>query len=147
MAINVTIRLRDSFNREVTKRIETNETVLADAIDAISGVGGYLSTLNPFTDLQYIGATYSTPLDVTGAFAGAAGSNVDQGATFQVQTTTGKRASHKVPGFPTSLVGAGGVIDVTQAEVVAYFAHFISGSLRLSDGEAVAIVLSGQLDK
>ena len=145
MAIKATLRMRDSFGSEITKRVETNETVLADAIDAISGVGGYLTSLAAVTDLQYLGATFSEK-DDTGAFAGTGTSNADVGATFTVLTTTGKRASHKVPGFPLSLVGAGREIDVSGAEVVAYFAHFISGSLRLSDGEAVASVLSGSLD-
>lgn len=145
MAINVTLRLRDSFGRETTKRVETTATVLANAVDAISGVGGYLTELNAVTDLQFISAVFSSK-DDTGAFAGAANSNADVGATFTVLTTTGKRASHHIPGFPLSLVGAGGQIDVAGAAVVAYFENFVSGILRLSDGEQVSSILSGSLD-
>lgn len=145
MAINVTLRLRDSFGRETTKKVETTATTLADAVTAISGVGGYLTALNAVTDLQFLSATFSSK-DDTGAFAGAASSNADVGATFSVMTTSGKRASHHIPGFPLSLVGAGGAIDPAATEVAAYFAHFDTGILRLSDGEQVDSVLSGSLD-
>lgn len=143
----VNLKLQDSYGRQTIKRIQVDEVLLADAIDAISGVGGYLTSLAAVTDLAYVEANYVFAQDVTGAFGGAAGSNLDTGATFQVALAAGGKASHHIPGFPTSLVGAGGAIAVGGAEVAAYFAHFITGSLRLSDGEAVASVVKGSLDK
>lgn len=144
MAINVTLKLRDSFGRETTKRIETNETVLSDAETAVATL---LTDLAAITDLECIGSVYSSK-KAADTFAGAGTSNVDVGATFSVLTGTGKRASHKVPGFPLSKVEAGGTIDVTDVDVAAYFALFeTGGSLRLSDGEYIVSVLSGQLDE
>jgi hypothetical protein len=81
-------------------------------------------------------------------FAGEVGSNLDVGATFRVLLDNGKEASHKIPGFPASLVGAGGMIDVAGTEVAAYFANFLTGgACRLSDGNYVTQVLEGHFDR
>jgi hypothetical protein len=143
----VTLLLRDSYGRDVHKRVQVDETTLADAVDAISGVGGYLTALAAVTDLAFIEANYVYAQDATGAFAGTGSSNADVGATFKVALAGGGNASHKIPGFPASLVGAGGAIDVEGSEVAAYFEHFTSGSLRLSDGEAISAAVKGSLDK
>lgn len=143
----VNLKLQDSFGRQTIKRIQVDEATLALAVDAISGVGGYLTSLAAVTDLAYVEANYVFAQDVTGAFGGTGTSNMDTGATIQVALASGGKASHHIPGFPLSLVGGNGAIDVAGPEVVAYFAHFISGSLRLSDGEAVASVVKGSLDK
>lgn len=143
----VNLKLQDSHGRETIKRVQVDETTLADAIDAISGVGGYLTALAAVTDLAFIEANYVFAQDTTGAFAGTGTSNLDVGATFQVNLATGGRAAHHIPGFPDSLVGAGGQIDPAGSEVAAYFAHFQTGSLRLSDGEAISGVVKGKLDK
>jgi hypothetical protein len=143
----VTLLLRDSYGRDVHKRVQVDEATLADAVDAISGVGGYLTALAAVTDLAFIEANYVYAQDKTGAFAGTGTSNADVGATFKVALANGGNASHKIPGFPTDLVGAAGFINVEGTEVAAYFEHFTSGSLRLSDGEAIDEVTLGKLDK
>jgi len=144
MPINATCTMRDSYGRITTKRVET---AYEDLDDAQAQIAAYVSDLDEVTDLQLLYVTYSLK-DDDESFAGEAGSNVDVGATFQVLTEAGKRAAHKVPGFPASLVGGLGAIDVTQGAVVAYFANFQDpqGCL-LSDGEQVAEVLSGTLDR
>lgn len=144
MAVKCVLTLVDSMGREVTKRIETNQTTLVDAAGAISD---YIIDLEAVTDLGSIGSSYSA-VGSGNTFSVTSGSNVDTGATFKVLTGTGKKAAHHVPGFKQSLAGGGGAIDVTQNEVVAYFANFLTGGeLRLSDGEYVAQVLSGKMDK
>lgn len=145
MAVKATLRLKDSMGRIVTKKVETNQDTLALAIGAIDD---YIIDLAVVSDLELIQTSYSEKGPVTQVFAGAASSNVDTGATFTVKTASGKLASHHVPGFPQALAGAEGKIDVTQNEVVTYFANFLAGgSLRLSDGEAVSSVISGSMDK
>jgi hypothetical protein len=143
----VTLLLRDSYGRDVHKRVQVDEATLADAVDAISGVGGYLTALNAVTDLGFVEANYVYSQDKTGAFGGVASSNADVGATFKVALANGGHATHKIPGFPADLVNADGGITVSGSEVAAYFAHFLSGSLRLSDGEAISAVVKGKLDK
>ena len=53
----------------------------------------------------------------------------------------------KVPGFIPTLANSDGSIDVDGAEVAAFFAHFITGEFKVSDGQAVTEVLSGSMDK
>jgi hypothetical protein len=143
----VTLLLRDSYGRDIHKRVQVDVSTLADAVDAISGVGGYLTALAAVTDLAFIEANYVFAQDTTGAFAGTGSSNADVGATFKVALAEGGNASHKIPGFPASLVNADGGITVSGSEVAAYFAHFLTGDLRLSDGEAISAVVKGKLDK
>src|SRR3972149_9263568 len=144
MAVKCPLSLIDSMGRIETKRVETNETTLADAQGAITD---YLIDLAAVTELGSIGSSYSE-MGAGDTFSVTDTSNVDNGATFKVLTGTGKKASHHIPGFKQSLAGGDGSITVSINEVVAYFANFLSGGeLRLSDGEYVAQVLSGKMDK
>lgn len=144
MPFIATVELIDSYSRRTTKRLETETDVLADAQTAVTAL---LATLDAVTDLQCLGVSYSLK-DGSQVFAGAAGSNVDVGATFRVRLADGIVAAYKLPGFPTALVGAGGEIDVTQLEVTNYFANFeAAGAFTISDGEVITDILSGSLDR
>ena len=144
MGFQVIFTLVDSFNRKTHKNIETNATTLAEALTAVTGLAG---ELEPLTDLA-LEKVDIVSVSSAAAFAGQASSNVDTGATFRVQKSNGAYASHHIPGFPLSKVGAGGIIDVADADVAAYFALFeTEGAWRLSDGEYITSVVYGQLDK
>jgi hypothetical protein len=145
---SVTLHFKDHWNREASKRFELDETTLADAIDAVSGVGGLLTALNAVTNLQYLKATFSQD-DATGAFAGSADTlnSRDIGATFTVMCANGKKAAVKVPGFIGTLANDDGSINVSGSEVAALFAHFITGNFKVSDGQAITEVLKGSMDK
>jgi hypothetical protein len=144
MSIIATVSLIDSYARPTTKKLETETSVLADAQTAVTGL---LTDLNAITDLQCVGVSYSLK-DGTQIFAGVAGSNVDVGATFKVRLADGTVAAYKVPGFPAAKVGPSGEIDVTDADVVAYFDNFLAaGDFTLSDGEVITEIVSGSLDR
>jgi len=144
MAFNCTLVLKDAMNRTCRKTLETTEDTLALAQTAI---GLYLTDLLAITDLGIVSATY-TVKDATVAEDPVAGSNRDTGATFKVRLPGGDLAAHKVPGFKQSLAGSGGSIDVEGAEVQAYFDNFLTGAaLRLSDGEYIIDVETGEMDK
>lgn len=144
MAFVATMTLVDSYGRLTTKRVETTDALLAGAQ---SSVGSLATILNSLTDLELLRVTYSE-VDDAAAFAGAAGSNVDVGATFKVVLDDGALAPYKIPGFVAAKVGGSGGIDPADVDVAAYFALFATGgTLRMSDGEAVDSVVSGQLDR
>lgn len=144
MTILATVNLVDSYGRPTTKRLETETDVLATAQTAVTAL---LITLNAVTDLQCLSVSYSLK-DGTQVFAGAAGSNVDVGATFRLRLADGEIAAYKVPGFPASLVLANGSIDPAGAEVVAYFGNFLAaGDFTVSDGDVVTDILTGELDR
>lgn len=139
-----TVTLEDSMNRQVTKRLETTNAILADAQAVVSL---YNTDLLPCTDLGVVTVTYSVA-DDTLASAGELDSNCDTGATFRCRLDNGKIAAHKIPGFPLSLAGTGGAIDCADPLVIAYFANFeFLGGLRLSDGQYITAVLTGMMDK
>lgn len=142
-----TLSLEDSYNRRISKRLETESPVLATVKAAIEGVGMLAEDLAAITDLALISVSY-VEKDVDAAFAGAAGSNVDVGATFRLRTADGGVVSYKVPGFDVALANADGSIDPDVAAVVTFFDNFkAAGAFTLSDGEVITEILSGQLDR
>lgn len=143
MAFHATVTLIDSLNTITTKTYETETDVLATAQVA---VGALIANLLAITDLGVVSVTYSEK-DLSEASAAAADSSVDPGATFRVRLDDGYIAAHKVPGFPIGKVAPGRSIDVTDADVVAYFANFEpAGGFTLNRGNTVDEVLSGTYD-
>lgn len=143
MAFIAQLVLQDSRKRRTTKRIETTTDVLATAITDVASLATELAVL---TDLELIAVNF-TNKDTSSNFAGVADSNVDVGATFQVRLADGRAASHKLPGFPMSKVNDDGGINVTDADVAAYFDLFkAAGPFTLSDGQKITEVLKGSLD-
>jgi len=143
MAIVANVELYDDYGRTSRKQVELTSATLADAKGVMAA---WATDFLALSDLGILAITYSER-DVTEAAAPQSGANADVGATFKVQTDTGKGASHKIPGIKASFVGGQGTIDVSQNAVVTYFGQYDSGEdCRLSDGESVAVVLSGQLD-
>lgn len=144
MPFSATVTLTDSLNRITSKRYETETEVLATAQSAVADL---ITDLEAVTDLGVVEVTYSLK-DDTEASAAAAGSNIDSGATFRARLDNGKVAALKVPGFPISKVSSGGSIDVSDADVVAYFANFeTAGAFTVNEGNVISELLSGQFDK
>jgi len=139
-----TVTLQDGKKRQTTKRVETETDVLATAQLAVVDLAVDLLAV---TDLGIVTVTY-TLADDTEASAADAASNVDVGATIRCRLDNGKVAAYKIPGFPLAKVNPGGGIDVSDADVVAFFANFeAAGGFTLSEGNVVTELLSGQLDK
>lgn len=139
-----TVTLQDGKKRQTTKRYETKTDVLATAQLAVLALAADLLAVS---DLGIVTVTYSLG-DDTEASSAEATSNVDVGATFRCRLNNTKVAAHKVPGFPMAKVAPGGSIDVTDADVAAYFANFESaGEFTVSEGNHIIELLSGQLDK
>lgn len=143
MAITATVTLIDSLNTTVTKRYECEATTLAQAAIDMNLL---LADLQAITDLGIVSVTYSEK-DETEAAAAAASSSVDAGATFRLRLADSSVAVHKVPGFPIGKVGSNRNIDVSDADVAAYFDNFLAaGAFTLSDGEVITSILSGSFD-
>jgi hypothetical protein len=144
MPIVATILMRDAYSRYTRKSLETETDVLATAQLAVDG---FLTDLNPCTDLTVEKVSYSF-VDGTQTLAGEAASNVDVGATFRGRVASGEIAVVKIPGFPLSKVGANGYIDLTDIDVAALLDNWEgAGEFTLSDGETIAEWIDGVLDK
>jgi hypothetical protein len=143
MAFSATITLEDSLHSLVSKRVEMETSVLADAQTAIAGL---VTDLEAVTDLGVVSVTY-TYKDLGEASAAAEGSSIDAGATFRLRLDNGKVASYKIPGFPISKASGGRVIATDDSDVVAYFDNFKdAGDFKISEGNVMTAILSGTLD-
>jgi len=143
MPFIATIALEDSLNSQVSKRVELETSVLADAQTAMASL---ITDLEAITDLGVVSVTY-TFKDLSEASAAAEASSIDAGATFRLRLDNGKVAAYKVPGFPISKVSGGRSIATDDSDVVAYFANFAgAGDFTLSEGDVVTAILSGKLD-
>jgi len=145
MAIVATVTLKDDHGRLTTKRIETTETLIANAKTAM---GLWAAAMVLISDMGVVRISY-TDTDDGEAYAQTAGANLDVGGTFRLELEDGAFAPHKIPGVKDSLVTAGSdAIDIDNVSVIAYFDLFkTGGSLRLSDGEAMEALISGTLDR
>jgi hypothetical protein len=142
--IKATLIMKDSYGDYYKKELETRVTVLADAQTAVDG---FLTALNPCSDLEVESVTYSFR-DSTQVLAGELNSNRDIGATFIGRNADGEAIVLKIPGFPSSKVGAQRAIDLTDVEVAALLAEFEAlGDFYISDGETAASWVKGTLDK
>jgi len=143
MAVTANVTLRDSHGRTTTKRIETAFDTLANAKSQMTG---WAADWVAVSDLGIAYITY-TEKDDAEASDPEDDSNLDVGATFSGETENGKTWVHKIPGIKADLV-AQGVVDLAQEEVTNYFANFEDpqGCL-LSDGEQIATLVRGTLDR
>jgi len=140
----VNVILVDDLGRQTRKTLQNTVATLADALTA---VGAWASAYVAIADLGIVQANL-IQIDYSEASAAVAGSNIDTGAAFKVALTNGGFASHHIPGLKQSLAIPGGGIDVTDADILTYFGLFeAGGSWRLSDGESITSVVSGQMDK
>lgn len=143
MGINVRITLVDDYGRNMTKGVETTETLLASAI---SDIGGYLTALNAISDAGWEKQDYLSSGVVTQA--PTAGANRDQGATLKVVLDNGKHYALKIPMIKATLLDSGGNVDLADEDVLAYIALFeTGGKLRVSEGNFITAVLAGSLDR
>jgi len=144
------LTLEDGFGRTTSKRVElTNQLLLADYV---LNAEEFMTALLAVTDLNIAAAHIQTDDTLTIPTQDPAGSNVDVGATFSgwIGDAVGKKASHKVPGFKLTKVGAQGVIDLTDVDVAAYLDLMgdpPDNKVRISDGEWIETWIQGTLDK
>jgi hypothetical protein len=142
--------LIDGFDRTTTKRVELTDQVLW--ADLLTNAETYMTNFLAVSDLNIVKAHVQTDDGLTVPSQDPAGSNIDVGATFSgyIGDAAGKKASHKVPGFPLAKVGPQGVIDLTDADVAAYLDLMgdpPDNKVKISDGEWIETWISGSLDK
>src|SRR4030065_265136 len=103
MGFLATLTLVDAMNRNTSKELECEATVLATAL---TDIDDYLVDLATVSDLGLTKINYSEK-DVADAYAATAGSNVDTGATFRLLLSDGNIIAYKIPGFKQSLADGG----------------------------------------
>lgn len=143
MAIfQATITLQDSFDRSSTKRFEGD---FLDFAAASAAVVLLVSDLDALSEAQVIRYTVGQKSDYSGSLV--AGANLDAGITLSVMKDDNEKATLKVPAPALSVVNADGTVDITDALVTDYTDNWTAGTWTVSDGEGVASLLSGKLDR
>jgi hypothetical protein len=136
------ITLQDSFDRRSTKRFEGD---FVDFAAAGTAVVLLVADLDALSDAQVIAYNVGQKSDYSGSLV--AGANLDAGITLSVQKDDNEKAVLKVPAPALSVVNADGTVDITAALVTDYVDNWITGTWYISDGENVASLLSGKLDR
>lgn len=143
MAIfQASITLQDSFDRRSTKRFEGD---FADFATAASATVLLVADLDALSEAQVIRYVVGQKSDYAGSLV--AGANLDAGITLSVQKDDNENATLKVPAPTLAVVNADGTVDITNALVSDYVDNWITGTWTISDGEDVAALLSGKLDR
>jgi len=140
---NVSLTLKDAYNRTTRRSFKFDDLTLAGAV---INVGLFVTAYQDITELQVV----ESRLTDVNTYAGApgAGSNIDEGATFRAALDTpNKYASISVPGIIAAARGPNGVIDMTDADIVTWVGFYESGLVTASDAETVTTIESGMLDK
>ena len=140
---NVSLTLKDAYNRTTRRSFKFDDLTLAGAV---INVGLFVTAYQDITELQVV----ESRLTDVNTYAGApgAGSNIDEGATFRAALDTpNKYASISVPGIIAAARGPNGVIDMTDADIVTWVGFYESGLVTASDAETVLTIESGMLDK
>ena len=141
----INLVLMDNLNRETRKQLVTEEATVADVQTlvtaflplwaAVSGLG--VQSAEVKFDLT---VTPQTPVNP---------SNIDEGATFNVTTGDGYKTGYKIPGILEAHRLPGGAIDLTDADIIAYFTDFDTGNSRVNANNptTIDVVNAGVLDK
>lgn len=137
----LSVALVDAYGRPATKRYDVNA---ADHAAALVVAAAFMADLAGITELRILSyvvgerVTYSDSVD--------AGANKDEGATLSVRTADNEKATVKIPGPINAIFNADGSVDLTDGAVTAFVANYLSGDIRVDDGEVVTEIISGRLD-
>lgn len=139
----ITVVLKDAYSRRTTKMVETTSTTLADALTDAEDLASALEAVSTCGVAAYTISEKGERVPTT-----AAGSNLDAGATIHCRLDNGKVFPFKVPGIETTLLNADGTVKISDPSVLALIDLFEStGNLRVSEGDVIAAIERGELDR
>jgi hypothetical protein len=145
MAGLLTFTLIDDYGRTTTKRYGTSVATVALAQTAADAL---LVDMALVSDLGHVKIDAIFPLAVTVPVAAGSGSNVDVGATLHTILESDKGYALKIPAIKATLLNADGSVDIADAAITDFVANFQTGlTMTVSDGEQIATIRSGELDK
>lgn len=144
-AYDVTFTMVDAYDRTTTKSF-TSVSTLLDEATALASAAALAADLAAISELDIL--YYSVGQRIVFTDAVTAGANVDEGVTFTLRKEDNYKGSIKVPGPENSIFQADGSVILSDANVVAFIANFLTGGdWTFSDGEQATALLKGVLDK
>jgi hypothetical protein len=144
-----TVTLIDADMRTTTRRFQLVEGTTPG--DAITDIGTFIAALKAVTNCGVIKSTLLIPVDPTPT-AGAAGSNVDAGATVTGWITQYlKKGTVKWPDPDAGARAGDGSIVLAETDVAAFLELFeaTGGIMQVSDAETIMEDgwIKGKLDR
>ena len=118
--------------------------VATDQPTAVTQAEAFMDDMAPITELNIL--SYTVMERVVYSDSVTAGANRDEGITFSVRTADNEKATVKIPGPTNAILTSDGTVNLSDADVVAFIAHYTSGEILVDDGEVVTAFLSGRLD-
>ena len=142
VAMNVSVKLVDSYGRTTTRQFQTTETVLATALTTVATFMGTLQAVSALGNQKEDISVTTVDVDAATAL-----SNKDIGATLHCVLDNGKGYALKIPGVKDSMINVDGSVKLDDAAIIAYVANFKSGGkFTVSEGNLIASVAYGELD-
>lgn len=145
--MNVVLSGFDAQGRPTTKSFEGEAATLAQQVTDMTAL------LADFVAVSDLGTTkYSASQETASVQAAGVAGNKDEGAILRLSLADGSVASHRIPAPKKDAAGVftyitGGVVDVTNAAIVAYVANFLAAGAFKIQGQEVTGVISGYLEK
>lgn len=140
-SFSCSISMIDAYQRPIRKEIEIEA---ADHAAAKTIAGAFMTDFAAATEariLYYIVGERVTYTDVV-----TAGANRDEGMTVTVLTQDNERANIKVPCPINAMFNEDGSLDQANSTWTALFANYLSGDVRVNDGEIATETIKGSLD-
>lgn len=144
--MKVTLSAYDAQGRTTTKSFEGEATTVAQQV---TDVGALLPDFLAVSDLGTV--KYSISVETAAANAEGPASNKDEGAVLRLQLADGSIASHRIPAPAKDGSGlfnyvVGGIVDIANADIVAYVANFEAAGAFTIQGQVVTAIQSGYLE-
>lgn len=149
MAFNVTFQMYDQMNRETTKEFFNSSTTVADVLTDVAALSPLLQAIIQGGLAGVIIRQASTG----GAFSPSAEeSNIDEGMRIAVRGGDNERYSVGIPMPRNDLRQAGGVVNLADPDLIAFFDEFDGAAgnnwrINLRNPTTIATLLSGTIDK
>jgi len=142
MAFIYSMTFNDAFNGVATRQFAL---VAADFAAAKLIADAILAAAQGLTTAAIVRDALSDTSEIV-AIADVS-SNVDGGLTWQFSTGPGRTGSINFPSPVMSVVNSDRSVDLADPLVAALMTIYTDGDITVSDGELVAFVIKGQLDK
>lgn len=144
--MKVVLSAYDAQGRSTTKSFEGEATTVAQQV---TDAGALIPDFLAVSDLGTV--KFSISVETAEANVPGPAANKDEGAVLRLQLADGSIASHRIPAPAKDGSGlfnyiVGGVVDIANADIVAYVANFLAAGAFVIQGQVVTDILSGYLE-
>jgi hypothetical protein len=140
----VTFTLLDAYGRTTRRSYDNNRSLMADVLTDSATMLGYLEALSGAA-VEHYSIAQTVPI---ASPSPEALSNNDAGATLHCLMDNSKLVGLKIPAIDPAMVNSDGTVKIDDAAVIAFVGAFATDAhWRISEGNYIASVRSGELDK